>query len=114
MKLRSRFALRSIALGLAAAALIAAGSPAEADDKVSLRLKWLNLAETGLGPEDCRQLLAGAATHELVFLNLTWNALGDAGAAAFQLIMTAIGNTYGAWDNNVNNLWNTPDPAGGS
>ena len=45
MKLRSRFALRSIALGLAAAGLIAAGSPAEADDKVSLRLKWLNQAQ---------------------------------------------------------------------
>jgi NitT/TauT family transport system substrate-binding protein len=45
MKLRSRFALRSIALGLAVAGLIAAGSPAEADDKVSLRLKWLNQAQ---------------------------------------------------------------------
>ena len=40
--------------------------------------------------------------------------IGFAGAAAFQLIMSAIGTTYGQWDTQVNDLWNTPDPGGGS
>ena len=52
--------------------------------------------------------------QDLIEYALLCTVIGLAGAAAFQLIMTAIGNTYGAWDNNVNNLWNTPDPAGGS
>jgi Flp pilus assembly pilin Flp len=51
--------------------------------------------------------------QDLVEYALLCTVIGFAGAAAFQLIMAAIGTTYGTWDNQVNNLWNTPDPAGG-
>jgi hypothetical protein len=36
------------------------------------------------------------------------------GAGAFQLIMSAIGTTYGTWDTSVNSIADTPDPGGGS
>ena len=60
------------------------------------------------------RLIADENGQDLIEYALLCTVLGLAGAGAFQLIMTAIGNTYGAWDNNVNNLWNTPDPGGGS
>jgi len=52
--------------------------------------------------------------QDLIEYALLCTVIGLAGAAAFDLILNAIGNTYGSWDNSVNNLWNTPDPAGGS
>jgi Flp pilus assembly pilin Flp len=60
------------------------------------------------------RFVADEAAQDLIEYALLCTVIGFAGAAAFQLIMAAIGNTYGSWDNGVNQLWNTPDPAGGS
>ena len=61
-----------------------------------------------------REFIADEDAQDLIEYALLCTVIGLAGAAAFNLIMNAIGTTYGTWDNNVNNLWNTPDPAGGS
>jgi Flp pilus assembly pilin Flp len=60
------------------------------------------------------RFIADEGAQDLIEYALLCTVIGFAGAAAFQLIMAAIGNTYGTWDTNVNGLWNTPDPAGGS
>jgi Flp pilus assembly pilin Flp len=60
------------------------------------------------------RFVADEEAQDLIEYALLCTVLGFAGAAAFQLNMTAIGNTYGSWDTGVNSLWNTPDPAGGS
>lgn len=61
-----------------------------------------------------RRFIADEDAQDLIEYALLSTVIGFAGAAAFQLIMAAIGTTYGSWDTHVNNLWNTPDPAGGS
>ena len=60
------------------------------------------------------RFIADENAQDLIEYALLSTVIGFAGAAAFQLIMNAIGTTYGKWDNGVNGLWNTPDPAGGS
>lgn len=60
------------------------------------------------------RLIVEEDAQDLVEYALLCTVIGFAGAAAFQLIMSAIGNTYGQWDTQVNDLWNTPDPGGGS
>ncbi len=61
-----------------------------------------------------RRFLEEEHGQDLIEYALLSTVLGFAGAATFQLIMDAMGITYGKWDNNVNAIWNTPDPAGGS
>ena len=61
-----------------------------------------------------RRFIADEDAQDLIEYALLSTVIGFAGAAAFQLIMNAIGTTYGKWDTSVNGLWNTPDPAGGS
>jgi Flp pilus assembly pilin Flp len=60
------------------------------------------------------RFIADENGQDLIEYALLCTVIGFAGAAAFQLIMAAIGTTYGSWDTGVNSLWNTPDPAGGS
>jgi Flp pilus assembly pilin Flp len=60
------------------------------------------------------RLIADEDAQDLIEYALLCTVIGFAGAAAFQLIMAAIGTTYTSWDSGVNSLWNTPDPAGGS
>lgn len=60
------------------------------------------------------RLIVEEDAQDLVEYALLCTVIGFAGAAAFQLIMSAIGNTYGQWDTQVNDLWNTPDPGAGS
>ena len=40
--------------------------------------------------------------------------VGFAGIAAFPLIEASIQNAYGVFNSEANDLWNSPDPAGGS
>jgi Flp pilus assembly pilin Flp len=47
---------------------------------------------------------------EYAFLTV---AIGLAAIAVFDQIGTAIRNTYGSWESNVDNLWVPPGPAGG-
>lgn len=60
------------------------------------------------------RLVVEEDAQDLIEYALLCTVIGFAGAAAFQLIMSAIGNTYGQWDTQVNDLWNTPDPGAGS
>jgi Flp pilus assembly pilin Flp len=60
------------------------------------------------------RLIVEEDAQDLIEYALLCTVIGFAGAAAFQLIMSAIGNTYGQWDTQVNDLWNTPDPGAGS
>ena len=60
------------------------------------------------------RLVVEENAQDLIEYALLCTVIGFAGAAAFQLIMSAIGNTYGQWDTQVNDLWNTPDPGAGS
>jgi Flp pilus assembly pilin Flp len=60
------------------------------------------------------RFVADEDAQDLIEYALLSTVIGFAGAAAFQLIMAAIGNTYGQWDTQVNDLWNTPDPGAGS
>lgn len=52
--------------------------------------------------------------QDLLEYALLCTVIGFAGAAAFQLILTAIGSTYGKWDMQVNGIADTPDPGAGS
>ena len=52
--------------------------------------------------------------QDLIEYALLCTVIGFAGAAAFQLILTAIGTTYGQWDSQVNGIADTPDPGAGS
>lgn len=52
--------------------------------------------------------------QDLIEYALLCTFIGLAGAAGFNVLMNAIGNTYGIWDTSVNGLWNTPDPGAGS
>jgi Flp pilus assembly pilin Flp len=65
-------------------------------------------------PSLLHRFIADEDAQDLIEYALLCTVLGFAGAAAFQLIMAAIGTTYGKWDTQVNDLWNTPDPGGGS
>jgi Flp pilus assembly pilin Flp len=60
------------------------------------------------------RLIAEENAQDLIEYALLCSFIGLAGAAGFQLVMNAIGNTYGIWDTQVNDLWNTPDPGAGS
>jgi Flp pilus assembly pilin Flp len=60
------------------------------------------------------RFITDETAQDLIEYALLSTVIAFAGAAAFQLIMSAIGSTYGSWDAGVNSLWNTPDPAGGS
>ena len=60
------------------------------------------------------RFIVDETAQDLIEYALLSTVIAFAGAAAFQLIMSAIGTTYGSWDTGVNSLWNTPDPAGGS
>ena len=52
--------------------------------------------------------------QDLIEYALLCTFIGLAGAAGFNVLMNAIGVTYGQWDTQVNDLWNTPDPGAGS
>jgi Flp pilus assembly pilin Flp len=52
--------------------------------------------------------------QDLLEYALLCTVIGLVGAGVFQLIMTAIGNTYGTWNAGVDTIADTPDPAGGS
>ncbi len=60
------------------------------------------------------RLVVEENAQDLIEYALLCSFIGLAGAAGFQLVMNAIGNTYGLWDTQVNDLWNTPDPGAGS
>jgi Flp pilus assembly pilin Flp len=57
------------------------------------------------------RLLADEGGQDLVEYALVTTAVGLAAIAAFDLIRTAIGNTYGTWQTEVNDLWIPPDPS---
>jgi Flp pilus assembly pilin Flp len=52
--------------------------------------------------------------QDLIEYALLTGLIGFAGILAFDLIMTAIGNTYGSQETAINSLWEPPAPAGGS
>ena len=62
-----------------------------------------------------RRLLRDDHGQDLVEYALLTAAIGFAGLAAMDLILRAIGITYGSHVSAVNTLWDTPPPsAGGS
>ena len=60
------------------------------------------------------RFLAEEDAQDLIEYALLCTFVGLAGAAGFNVLMDAIGVTYGKWDTQVNDLWNTPDPGAGS
>lgn len=60
------------------------------------------------------RFIAEEDAQDLIEYALLCTFIGLAGAAGFQVVMTAIGNTYGQWDTQVNGLWDTPNPGAGS
>jgi Flp pilus assembly pilin Flp len=50
--------------------------------------------------------------QDLIEYALLTGVIGFAGAAMFDLIRTAIGNTYGTWESSTNDLWESPNPSG--
>jgi Flp pilus assembly pilin Flp len=60
------------------------------------------------------RFIADEDAQDLIEYALLCTVIGLVGAGAFQLIMSAIGTTYGTWDTSVNSIADTPDPGGGS
>ena len=60
------------------------------------------------------RLLREDSAQDLLEYALLSVFIGLAGIAAFNGISAAIGDWYGTSNSNVNSLWESPDPAGGS
>jgi Flp pilus assembly pilin Flp len=60
------------------------------------------------------RLVAEEDGQDLIEYALLTATIGFAAALAFDLIGTAIQNTYGVWETGVNSLWESPSPGGGS
>jgi len=60
------------------------------------------------------RLVADEAGQDLIEYALLTTTVGFASALAFDLIGSAIANTYGSWETGVNSHWESPDPGGGS
>jgi Flp pilus assembly pilin Flp len=60
------------------------------------------------------RFIADENGQDLVEYALLCTVIGLAGAGTFNLIMDALGLTYGKWDTQVNGLWDPPNPSGGS
>jgi hypothetical protein len=52
--------------------------------------------------------------QDLVEYALLTGAIGFAGLLMFDVILRAIGVTYGSWESSVDTLWEPPAPGGGS
>jgi ABC-type uncharacterized transport system permease subunit len=52
--------------------------------------------------------------QDLLEYALLATTIGLAAALAFDLIGSAIQNTYGVWEVGVNGLWESPNPGAGS
>jgi len=61
-----------------------------------------------------RHLLADEGGQDLVEYALLTTVVGLAAIAVFDALRAAIGNTYGSWETEVNNLWVPPEPSGSS
>jgi len=59
-----------------------------------------------------RHLLADEGGQDLVEYAMLTTVVGLAAIAVFDALRAAIGNTYGSWETEVNNLWVPPDPSG--
>ena len=60
------------------------------------------------------RLLADEDGQDLIEYALLATTVGLAAALAFDLIGSAIQNTYGVWEGGVNGLWESPNPGAGS
>jgi Flp pilus assembly pilin Flp len=60
------------------------------------------------------RLVADESGQDLIEYALLATTIGFAAALAFDLIGSAIANTYGVWEVGVNDLWESPDPGAGS
>jgi Flp pilus assembly pilin Flp len=60
------------------------------------------------------RLLADEDGQDLLEYALLATTIGLAAALAFDLIGSAIQNTYGVWEVGVNGLWESPNPGAGS
>jgi Flp pilus assembly pilin Flp len=59
-----------------------------------------------------RRLCGDDRGQDLIEYALLTAFIGVAGAAAFSLLATTMGSTYGSWDAGNQDLWTPPPPAG--
>jgi Flp pilus assembly pilin Flp len=60
------------------------------------------------------RLLRDTSGQDLVEYALLTGVIGFAGLLMFDVILQALGVTYGSWESAVYSLWEPPDPGAGS
>jgi Flp pilus assembly pilin Flp len=60
------------------------------------------------------RLLRDTSGQDLVEYALLTGVIGFAGLLIFDVILQAIGVTYGSWESSVDSLWDPPAPGAGS
>lgn len=60
------------------------------------------------------QLVSDETGQDVIEYALLTASIGLAGIAAWPVIVTSIGNVYGTLDTNTQNLWEVPNPGGGT
>jgi Flp pilus assembly pilin Flp len=60
------------------------------------------------------QLCADESGQDLIEYALLSTLIGFAGIVVMTVMLDTIGTTYGSWGTSTNDLWESPEPTGGS